>query len=242
MARLPRLYAPATAQLAQARFAQPLAEPGDAAPASDLDLLTQWLRESARENGVAVHGWALLPETLTLLATPPGADALPRLMQAFGRRYASRLRHGRVYAGRYRGALVEAGSWVLPALAWLESLPVAAGRADQAAEWPWSSAAGHVGRDARRNAWLVDHADYWKMDDTPFARQAAYRQLLEHGLGEAQRKRIEQALFGQWALGGAAFLKRLATTASRRAAPAPRGRPRKKAAGVVTPIKTPRGR
>ncbi|TAM88256.1 MAG: hypothetical protein EPN41_06255 [Candidimonas sp.] len=230
MARLPRLYAPDTAQLAQAQFARPLAGPDDAPPAAELDLLARWLRDSARETRVAVHGWVLLPEKITLLATPPGSDALPRLMQAFGRRYASRLRHGRVYAGRYRSTLIEAGSWVLPALAWLESLPVASGRMDEATSWPWSSAAGHVGRNAQRNTWLVDHADYWKMDDTPFARQAAYRELLEHGLSEAQRARIERALFGQWALGGAAFLKRLNTTASRRAAPAPRGRPRKKPA------------
>jgi putative transposase len=232
MARLPRLYAPNVAQLAQARFAHPLAGPGDAAPAAELDLLEQWLRDSAREARVAVHGWVLMADGVTLLATAPTAEAMSRMMQAFGRRYASRLRHGRVFAGRYRSTLVQAKGWVLPVLVWLETLPVVAGLVDQAQTWPWSSAAGHVGRDARRNGWLNDHPDYWQGGDTPFARQAAYQQELERGLGEAQRQRIEKAIFGQWALGDAAFVTRLATTASRRVAPAPRGRPRKKAASA----------
>lgn len=227
MARLPRLYAPNTPQLAQARFARPLAGPQEPAPATELNLLEEWLRDSARENRVAVHGWVLLGDQATLLATPPSPDALPRMMQAFGRRFASRLRHGRVFAGRYRSALVESGRWVLPALVWLESLPVSTGHVDQAAVWPWSSAAGHVGQDARRNAWLADHPDYWQGGNTPFARQAAYQEQLAHGLGETQRLRVEQALFGQWALGDAAFVARLGVTASRRVTPAARGRPRK---------------
>jgi len=227
MARLPRLYAPRTAQLVQTRFAHPLAAPGAPSPVAELDQLTAWLQESARENRIAVHGWALLADQAVLLATPPGPDALPRFMQAFGRKFASRLRHGRVFAGRYRSALVEPGRWILPALIWLESLPVGYGYVDQAQTWPWSSAAGHIGVDAHRNAWLTDHPDYWQGGNTPFARQAFYRQMLGHGLGAAQGQRIEQALFGQWALGEPAFLAQLDTTASRRLAPAPRGRPRK---------------
>src|SRR3546814_4103777 len=152
---------------------------------------------------------------------------MPRFMQAFGRRFASRLRHGRVFAGRYRSALVEPGNWILPALIWLESLPVELGHVDLAQTWPWSSAAGHIGMDVHRNDWLTDHPDYWQGGNTPFARQAAYRALLDHGLGSAQSQRIEQAVFGQWALGESAFLSHLDATASRRLAPAARGRPRK---------------
>src|SRR3546814_14352492 len=108
--------------------------------------------------------------------------------------------------GRYRSALVEPGNWILPALIWLESLPVELGHVDLAQTWPWSSAAGHIGMDVHRNDWLTDHPDYWQGGNTPFARQAAHRALLGHGLGSAQSQRIEQAVFGQWALGGSAFL------------------------------------
>jgi putative transposase len=231
MARLPRLYAPQIPQLVQARFAQALggAAQGESATAL-MDRLFNWLGDSAREHRVDVHGWCLVHDRLTLLATPPGPQALPKLVQALGRRYAAQQRQGRVFAERYRSALVEPGRWVLPALIWLESLPAQLSYVDQPESWPWSSAAGHTGAAAAAAAWMVDHPDYWKDGNTPFDRQARYRERLHAGLPDSQRQQIERALFGQWALGEPAFLQQLEAQASRRPRPAPRGRPRKPAA------------
>jgi len=228
MARLPRLYAPDIPQLALASFAQPLAHPADPAPAAQLDKLAEWLREVVQEQRASVHGWVLLNDRLALLATPAAHDSVARLIQALGRRYASRLQHGRVFAGRYRSALLQPGQWVLPALLWLDYLPVQAGYIDQPQAWPWSSAAHHTGVGADPAAWLTDHPDYWVNGNTPFERQANYRRLLAQGLPPAQQQRLESALFGQWALGDPAFLTNLSANASRRVAPAPRGRPKKK--------------
>mgnify|MGYP001545233999 CR=1 FL=1 len=227
MARLPRLYAPQTPQLVQARFAQPLARQSDPSPAAELDQMLVWLHDSAREHRVAVHGWSLLNDRIALLATPPGRDNLPKLIQTLGRRFAARHRHGRVFAERYRSALLEPGRWVLPALIWLESLPVQLAYVEQAESWPWSSAAYHAGIQAAAGAWADDHPDYWNAGNTPFDRQARYRERLRAGLPLSQRQQIEQALFGQWALGDPAFLQQLEAHASRRLTPAPRGRPRK---------------
>ena len=193
----------------------------------ELDLLLTWLHEAAREYRVAVHGWLLLNDRMTLLATPSAADSLSKLIQAVGRRFATRLRHGRVFTGRYRSALVEPSRWVLPAQIWLESLPVQLHYVEQAENWPWSSAAYHTGASLAHSAWASDHQDYWQDGNTPFDRQAKYRQRLHQGLSLAERTKIEQALFGQWALGDADFLQQLQTLASRRFAPAPRGRPKK---------------
>lgn len=228
MARLPRLYAPQIPQLVQARFAQALggAAQGESA-AILMDRLFTWLGDSAREHRVDVHGWSLVHDRLTLLATPPGPQALPKLVQALGRRYAAQQRQGRVFAERYRSALIEPGRWVLPALIWLESLPAQLSYVDQPENWPWSSAAGHTGRVAAAAAWMVDHPDYWQDGNTPFDRQARYRERLHAGLPDSQRQQIERALFGQWALGEPAFLQQLEAQASRRPRPAARGRPRK---------------
>lgn len=230
MARLPRLYAPRIPQLVHVQFAHPLAQPHDPSPAEHLNLLWQWLQDSAREHRIAVHGWVLLKDRAVLLATPPGPEAMPRFVQTFGRRFASRLRHGRVFSGRYRSALVEPGRWVLPALVWLESLPVSLKEVDQAQLWPWSSVRGHIGVDVQSNDWLIDHADYWQGGNTPFDRQARYRALLDGGLGQAQVERIEKAVFGQWALGDSGFLAQIGSSVSRRPAPGARGRPRKNTA------------
>lgn len=230
MARLPRLYAPALPQLVQATFAQPLTAPNQPVAADLLDELAGWLGETASRQCVALHGWALTPERVVVLATPANEEGLPRLMQTLGRNLAARLRRGRVFSGRYRSALVEPGSWVLPALVWLETLPLRAGLAHDPESWRWSSAAAHTGATNSLASWLNDHADYWACGNTPFDRQARYRARLQEGLSREQIDRIERTLSGQWALGGARFIESLAHTASRRVTPGKRGRPRKQPA------------
>lgn len=229
MARLARLYAPDMPQLVQARFAYPLAHPADPTPLDPLNQLTTWLRECALEQQVTVHGWALLYDQLVLLATPATRHGVSRLVQAIGRRFATRLASGRVFESRYRSALIQPGLWVLPALVWLDNLPVQHGYVEKAESWPWSSACYHTGLNLQPHTWANDHPDYWQLGNTPFDRQAVYRKRLAEGLGSSQRQRIESALFGQWALGEDTFLHKLSAQATRRVTPAPRGRPRKQA-------------
>ncbi|GAA4324890.1 hypothetical protein GCM10023144_06770 [Pigmentiphaga soli] len=233
MARLPRLYAPDLPHLAQARFASPLAMPG-AAPGADMpDRIVAWLAEDARTQKVAIHGWVLTPDQLVLLATPAGPAGMSALLQALGRRLAAHLRSGRVYAGRFRSTLVEPAAWVLPALIWLETLPVRQALVAEGEHWRWSSAAQHMG--AAPQGLVSDHTDYWACGNTPFDRQAVYRRMVLDGLGLTQARRIEQALQGQWALGGEAFLADLSQSASRRPVAARRGRPRKAPADNAPP-------
>lgn len=203
----------------------PLSQVGEASHIA-LDRVVGWLAEESRAHGVAIHGWALTGDCLVLLATPAAADSLPRLMQALGRRLAAHVRVGRVFAGRYRSTLVEPGAWVVPSLAWLEALPLRQALTGDLERWAWSSAPAHMG--AGSCAFLTDHADYWAYGNTPFDRQAGYRQYLLEGLGQMQSSRIERALHGQWALGSPEFLKTLEQgSVSRRPAAAKRGRPRK---------------
>lgn len=227
MARLPRLYAPGLPQLVQASFATPLAAASQPAPVDLLNQLALWLGEAAARHKVAIHGWLLTTDCIVLLATPRDDEGLPRLMQTLGRNLAARLRNGRVFAGRYRSALVEPGQWVLPALVWLESAPSRGTPPHDPERWPWSSAGGHIGATVAGTAWTHDHPDFWAFGNTPFDRQANYRRLLTEGLGAEQASQIQKAVMGQWALGSASFLTGLASTASRRVAPGKRGRPRK---------------
>lgn len=230
MARLPRLYAPGLPQLVQATFIEPLASASQAAPADILNQLAIWLGEAAQRHRVAVHGWLFAQDRILLLATPADEDGLPRLMQTLGRNLAARLRKGRVFAGRYRSALLEPGVWVLPVLVWLERHPVRQGHSQEADAWPWSSASAHTGHTSvPAAAWQIDHPDYWACGNTPFDRQANYRKRLQDGLSRDQAQRVTDAVSGQWALGGTRFIENLAHTASRRVTPGQRGRPRKKA-------------
>lgn len=251
MARLPRLYAPRIPQLLEARFARALAPADAPTPEAALNTITTWLAAEAHTfsrptrlpsgstqpltaavagtnlPAVAMHAWAVLPDRITLLATPGDPRSLSRLMQALGRRMGSGLLRTRVYAGRYHNALLEPGRWVLPAMLWVESLPAQTGLVTTTTQWPWSSAAEHAGQASEFTGFLLDHPDYWHEGDTPFARQAAWRKQLATGLPAVQSLQIEAALHGQWALGEKIFLSHLGRLASRRVSPAPRGRPRK---------------
>lgn len=229
MARLPRLYAPDTPQLIEARFARPLASPSALTPADTLDRLAQWLRESLEGQPLALHGWSLTLDRLLLLATPADAQALPKLVQGFARRYATRLQHGRVFDQRYRSALLQPGRWVVPSLLYIDTLAARLGLAPDATRWPWSSASQHTGTGMQAQAWLAPHMDYWQLGNTPYERQAHYLQQMHSGLSATTTKQIEQALFGQWALGDEAFLAHIGHQATRRLSPRPRGRPRRQA-------------
>lgn len=225
MARLPRLYAPNVPQLVQARFAHALATPHDPTPGEILDRLRVWLTAEVRRHELAVHSWAITLDRCVMVATPAQATDIARVIQGLGRRMAAGMVHGRVFEGRYRSTLVDA-AWLTPCLVWTETLPVALELVDVPARWPWSSAREHVGLRSEFDL-LTEHPLYWELGNTPFARQARYGGILQSGLPPGDTERIERALSGQWALGDAEFVAALATRSSRRAAPAPRGRPRK---------------
>jgi putative transposase len=191
------------------------------------------LRAAAGDARVAIHGYALLPEALWLLATPEDAGGLGRLLQALGRTYVRAYNHrhggrGALFDGRYRAAVVEPGATLLAALHYVETQPVLAGRAAAPADYPWSSYRHHAGV-------VVDpvvrvHSLVWALGNTPFERQATHRVAVERGVGAAQATQFERALAGGWALGSDAFLTRIEPLCSRRPRPGRPGRPRVRSA------------
>lgn len=195
----------------------------------------EWLRllgEAAATHGTAVHAYALLGDHYRLLVTPKDGQSLSATMQSLGRRYVSGFnrRHGRtgtLWEGRFRGGLIEARQHFLSCMRFIELCPVLAGVAAQASEFPWSSAAHHLGH--RRDPLVTDHPLYWALGNTPFERQAAYRALLEQGLSAADISALEHSARQGWPLGSTEFLKDLRAQTDRPLTPRPRGRPRRAA-------------
>ena len=178
------------------------------------------LREAAAAQRVAVHAYALPDTEVQLLLTPPGAEALSRLMQSVGRRYvgAYRQRHGgrgTLWDGRFRCAPLEPGDWQLAALRLVDGAAA------------WSSAAQRTGG---RDALVTDPPEFWQLGNTPFEREAVYRRLLAEGLPPAQAAALREAALGGWAIGAPDYLARLAEQTTRPLRPRPRGRPPRAAA------------
>lgn len=186
------------------------------------------LREAAAQYGVAIHAYALLDTEVHLLATPGQAESLGRLMQSIGRRYVAAFhrRHGgsgTLWAGRFRSGLIDGQALGIEAVLHLESQPATAGCSADAGDWPWSSAAHHLGR--RRDPLLTEHGAYWSLGNTPFERECAYALKLRDGLPRGLADRIDRAVFQGRTVGPAAFSAQAEERTGRSLQARARGRP-----------------
>jgi len=226
MARLPRLYIAGMPQLILQRGNNRSTIFVDD---EDYQKYRQHLRESARETGVALHGYVLLPDHVHLLVTPPNEGALGKLMQRLGRRYVRwfndrHFRSGTLWEGRYRSTVIEPGNWFLPVSRYIEFNPVRRALSAGADHYVWSSCRHHLGLEP--DPLITDHMLYWALGNTPFERHARYRAFLEAGTSPTEIDAIRYAAHSGWML-GATTLFPAEGNANRRLGPLPKGRPRK---------------
>jgi putative transposase len=66
---------------------------------------------------------------------------------------------------------------------------------------------------------------YWGLGNTPFAREAAYAELVHTGLSADQQGALTDATLSGWALGDARFVADLQTQTERRLVKTKPGRP-----------------
>jgi putative transposase len=81
----------------------------------------------------------------------------------------------------------------------------------------------HIG--AKADPLITDHALYWALGNTPFQREAAYREFLEQALTNTELTTLNGVFLKGWPLGSAQFKATLESRLQRRVGPARRGRP-----------------
>lgn len=181
--------------------------------------------------GVALHAWTWLPNSFHLLLTPGADGALPRMMQALARDYVRifNKRHGRrgtLWSGRYRCSVLEAETLALPCMAYMDRLPVRSGLVESAADYPWSSHRQLAGvQSSGPLSGLSPHPSMWRLGNTPFAREQAYRVLVEDGIAVDLLHQLADATNGGWALGSKGFLDQIQGLSKRRVSKGRAGRP-----------------
>lgn len=195
---------------------------------ADFQALKDVLGESAQRYQVAVHAFVLMDNHFHLLATPPTDDALPKMMQALGRSYVRYFndrcqRTGTLWEGRYKSTVIEADRYLLDCMAYIDLNPVRAGLAPQASDYPWSSHGHYSG--LRADKFITPHSLVWNLGNTPFAREAAYAQLVQNGIGQGRQSAMTDAVLRGWALGEADFLAELQKKTPRRLSKSRPGRP-----------------
>jgi len=198
--------------------------------AADFLRMQEDLGELCRSAGVAVHAYALMPDHFHLLVTPARAEDLSRAMQALGRRYVRwfnqrHARAGALWEGRFRSTVIEPAQYLLDAMRYVELNPLRAAIVTDAAAYPWSSLAHHLGLG--HDPLVTDHPRFWSLGNTPFERQAAYARLCTSPPDAAVLARIREATHRGWPLGSAAFIEALAGRTGRRLVRKPVGRPRR---------------
>jgi putative transposase len=225
MARLPRLTVPGYPHHIIQRGNNRQAIFADKA---DYDRLLSLIEEHAKKQKVAVHAYVLMSNHLHLLATPETSEGIPQMMQAVGRSYVRyfndrHLRTGTLWEGRYRSTLIQAERYLLACMVYIDLNPVRAGMVAHAVDYPWSSHAHYVGR--RTDRLVTPHPLYWELGNTPFAREAAYAQLVDHGVGQETRQALTSAALRGWALGEPDYVADLQRRTDRRVARRAAGRP-----------------
>ncbi len=225
MARLPRLTVPGYPHhvIQRGNNRQPIF-------ASDADrrlLLALWA-EYAKKFQVAIHAYVLMSNHFHLLVTPATETGLPQMMQAVGRRYVRLFndahgRSGTLWEGRYRSTLIETERYLLTCMAYIDLNPVRARLVAQARDYPWSSHGHHIG--LHQDKLITPHALFWSLGNTPFAREAAYAELVQAGLQIEDQEQLTEATVKGWALGSTEFLSDLKRRTERRASRAKAGRP-----------------
>ena len=225
MARLPRLTLPGYPHhiIQRGNNRQPIF-----ASRADYQTLLDLLDENAKKFGVALHAYVLMSNHFHLLATPQTADGLPQMMQAVGRRYVryfndSQQRSGTVWEGRYKSTLIQTERYLLACMAYIDLNPVRAGLMAHPRDYPWSSYAHYTGQ--RIDKLITPHALFWELGNTPFAREAAYAELVQAGISAVQQAALTDSALSGWALGEPDFVADLQKRTGRRLAKGVAGRP-----------------
>jgi putative transposase len=196
----------------------------------DLETLWSIWLEHSQALSVAVHAYLFDAQHMTALLTPVDAQGVGSLMQAIGRQYVQRFnrRHhrlGSLWSARYRSVLIEAERWALPLMT-LMGDPRRGGELQSSTQAVFRSSEKHY-TGAQFDALITPHREVWRLGNTPFAREAAYTEMVHLGLNPADVLLMKSALKSGLPLGGGQFVANLQNQTQQRLTPARRGRPSK---------------
>jgi putative transposase len=225
MARLARLSLPGLPHhiIQRGNNGQPIFK-----TSADYQRMLAILQEQAQEFQVAVHAYVLMDNHFHLLVTPQTEVGLSPMMQAVGRAYVRYFndtyqRTGTLWDGRYRSTVLEAERYLLPCMACMDLNPSRAGLVAQVGQYPWSSFGHYAGQ--RVDKLVTAHPLVWALGNTPFAREAAYTEMVQVGISSVQHAVLTDATLSGWALGSAEFLQLLQKKTPRRLTKRSAGRP-----------------
>lgn len=188
----------------------------------------QWLEKAAADWHCVVHAYVLMTNHVHLLVTPETETGAAKLMQAVGRRYVQYInrsyrRTGSLWEGRYKSSLIQAETYLLTCMRYIELNPVRAGMVQDPGQYRWSSYRRNgLGQPDSR---ITSHPLYLAIDRNDADRQTAYRALFRSELDEEALSDIRLALSQGQPLGQRRFSDRICAAAGVRRTQKRPGRP-----------------
>lgn len=196
----------------------------------DYSVYLDWLKRAAEQYGLAIHAYVLMTNHVHLLATPDAEDSIGKTLQSLGRRYVQYFnrrygRTGTLWESRYRATVIDSESYLLACSRYIELNPVRAAMVGEPGEYPWSSY--RCNAMGQEDGLVTEHDLYRGLGCAAELRQDAYRALFLHAIADDLLSVIRNATNKGWALGNDRFRVQIEAMTARRAAPLPRGRPRR---------------
>ena len=163
-----------------------------------------------------------------LLVTPETETGIAKLMQAVGRRYVQYINRsykctGSLWEGRYKSSVIQAETYLLTCMRYIELNPVRAGMVQDPGQYRWSSYRHNgLGQSDPR---ITPHPLYLAIDRNDTDSQAAYRALFRSELDDEALSDIRLALLQGQPLGQGRFGDRICAAAGVRRTQKGPGRP-----------------
>lgn len=163
----------------------------------DYHFYLHWLEKAAADWRCDVHAIVLMTNHVHLLVTPEADTGIAKLMQAIGRRYVQYInrsyrRTGSLWEGRYKSSVVQAESYLLTCMRYIELNPVRAAMVKDPGQYRWSSYR-HNGL-GQTDSRITPHSVFLAIDRDAATRQAAYRAMFRSGLDDEALADIRLAL------------------------------------------------
>lgn len=175
-----------------------------------------------------VHAYVLMTNHVHLLVTPTVDYGISNMMQALGRRYVyyinkSYNRTGTLWEGRYKSSLIDADSYFLTCMRYIELNPVRAGIVDLPGEYKWSSY--HANTQLDNNDLIKNHPVYSQLGSSRTKRQKKYRELFQNPINNYFVEQIQDALNHELVLGTKIFKDKIEKQTNRQTRIGKPGRP-----------------
>ena len=185
-----------------------------------------WLGEALTGTNGQLHAYAIMTNHLHLLVTPYRAATVPKLIISLGRRYGQYINTsyrptGTLWDSRYKSSLIQAETYLLTCMRYIELNPVRATMVEDPAHYRWTSyRANALGQTSPL---LVPHSVYLSLGATDKARQVAYRHLFRYHLDEEMVSELRLAVNQNQPLGNERFYETIERMAGQRREARPRG-------------------